>query len=104
MIARMWRGFTKPGMADAYARHLYGTLLPELQAIAGFRDVQLLRRDLPDGVEIVVMTYWESMEAIRAFAGEDAERAVVAAEARPLFQDYDATVKHFTIVMNPARG
>ena len=102
MIARMWRGFTKPGMADAYAAHLYSTLMPELHAIVGFRYVQMLRRDLPDGAEIVVMTYWESMEAIRAFAGEDAEQAVVAEEARPLFREYDATVKHFVIVMSPA--
>ena len=102
MIPRMWRGFTKPGMADAYATHLYGTLLPELQTIAGFRDVQLLRRDLPDGAEIVVMTYWESIDSILAFAGEDAERAVVAEEARPLFREYDSTVRHFRIAMNSA--
>lgn len=101
MIARMWRGLTKPGMADAYAKQLYDTLQPELRSIAGFRDVQLLRRDMPDGAEIVVLTYWDSMEAIRAFAGEDAEKAVVAEEARPLFREYDATVKHFVMIMNP---
>ena len=101
MIARLWRGFTWPGKADAYAKHLYATLLPELRALAGFRDAQLLRRDIPDGAEIVVVTYWESMDSIRAFAGDDVERAVVAEEAQPLFRVYDATVRHFTVVSNP---
>ena len=77
---------------------VYGTLLPELRALKGFRDVQLLRRDLPDGAEIIVLTYWDTMDAIRAFATADVELAVVAPEAQPLFHAYDATVKHFVVV------
>ena len=100
MIARMWRGFAIRERADDYVEHLRESVVPELRQIDGFRGVYLLRRSSSDDVEIVVLTFWESMKAIRTFAGENPEVAVVAPAARPLFRKYDAEVQHFEIVLN----
>ena len=102
MIARMWRGSAIPEKANDYEEHLQRSVLPELHRIDGFRGVYLLRQDLPDEVEFVVLTLWESMEAIRKFAGENPEAAVVAPAAQILFREYDLMVKHYEIVVHPA--
>jgi heme-degrading monooxygenase HmoA len=96
----MWRGFAIPERADDYFKHLQQSVVPELRQIDGFKGVYLLRRESSDDVEFVVLTLWESMEAIRKFAGENPEVAVVAPAARALFREYDAKVKHFDIVLN----
>jgi len=59
-----------------------------------------LRNDSPERVEFIVLTFWESMDAIRKFAGEDAEVAVVAPAAQAMFREYDPRVKHFEVVLN----
>jgi heme-degrading monooxygenase HmoA len=100
MIARMWRGFALPEKADEYVKHLQISVLPELQQIDGFQGVSLMRRDLAEEVEFIVLTLWESMDAIRKFAGENAELAVVAPAAQTLFRKYDSMVKHFEIVLS----
>jgi heme-degrading monooxygenase HmoA len=100
MIARMWRGSAIRERADDYIKHLQQSVVPELSQIDGFKGIYLLRRESSDGVEFVVLTLWESMEAIRKFAGENPEVAVVAPAARALFREYDAKVKHFEIVLN----
>ena len=100
MIARMWRGSAIRERADDYVKHLEQSVVPELRQIDGFRGVYLLRQESSDGVEFVVLTLWESMEAIRKFAGENPEVAVVAPAARELFREYDAEVKHFEIALN----
>ena len=100
MIARMWRGSAIRERADNYVKHLQQSVVPELRQIDGFRGIYLLRRDSSDDVEFMVLTLWESMEAIRKFAGENPEVAVVAPTARVLFREYDVKVKHFEIVLN----
>jgi len=100
MIARMWRGFALPEKADDYVRHLQMSVLPELRQIEGFRGVTLMRQDSAQDVEFIVLTFWESMDAIHKFAGEHAEVAVVAPAAQSLFREYDATVRHFEVVLN----
>jgi heme-degrading monooxygenase HmoA len=100
MIARMWRGSAIRERADDYVKHLQQSVVPELRQIDGFKGIYLLRRDSSDDVEFVVLTFWESMEAIRKFAGENPEVAVVAPAARTLFREYDAKVKHFEIALN----
>jgi len=100
MIARMWRGFAFPEKADDYVKHLQASVLPELRQIEGFQGVTLMRRDSPQGVEFMVLTLWESLDAIRKFAGEDAEVAVVAPAAQGLFREYDPTVRHFEVVLD----
>ena len=100
MIARMWKGSALPDRAQEYERHLQMSVLPELRQIDGFQGVQLLRQDSSEVVDFVVLTFWESMDAIRKFAGDDAEAAVVALAAQPLFREYDPRVKHFEVVLN----
>jgi heme-degrading monooxygenase HmoA len=100
MIARMWRGIAVPEKAKNYIEHLQQTVLPELYRIDGFRGAYVLRRDLNRGVEFTVQTLWESMDAIRKFAGENAEAAVVAPAAQPLFREFDSKVTHYQIVLH----
>ena len=100
MITRTWRGSAIKEKADDYVKHLQESVVPELRQIDGFRGVYLLRRDSSDYFEFVVLTLWESMDAIRKFAGENPEVAVVAPAAKTLFREYDSKVKHFEIVLN----
>jgi heme-degrading monooxygenase HmoA len=72
-------------------------VVPELAAIPGYREVRLMRREEGGGVEFLVMTLWESMDAIRRFAGEHPERAVVEPEARAVLSDYDDFVRHYEV-------
>lgn len=99
MVERVWSArATTRDAAAAYAAYFRRVVLPELRAVPGYRGVRLLRRDLRGGAEIVVATRWESLEAIRGFAGDDIERAVVHDEAAALFSDYDHTALHFEVV------
>jgi heme-degrading monooxygenase HmoA len=100
MIARLWRGSALPEKADDYVKHLEMSVLPELREIDGFQGIQLMRKDSSEAVEFIVLTFWESMDAIHKFAGEDAESAVVALAAQPMFRKYDPRVKHFEVVLN----
>ena len=98
MIARHWRGLVKRERADAYIEHLQSQTLPELVQLAGFLDAKVLRRDLPQGVEFLVVTIWASLDAIRAFAGADVESAVVPPKAREMMIEYDRTARHYDVV------
>jgi heme-degrading monooxygenase HmoA len=98
MIARTWRGQTTAEHAPAYAAHLRRSVLPQLEQIAGYRDAYVLRRQSDDAVEFMVMTLWESMDAIRAFAGEQPDVAVVEPEARAVLSGYDRRVTHYEVV------
>jgi heme-degrading monooxygenase HmoA len=98
MIARLWRGVAPGGPnADAYLHHLRESVLPVLAAIDGCRDVRVLRRDDSGRVEFLVMTFWDSMAAIRRFAGADPERSVVEPEARAVLAEYDDFVRHYEV-------
>jgi heme-degrading monooxygenase HmoA len=98
MIARLWRGAAAgPTQAQAYLRHLEGNVLPALEKIPGHRGVRVLRREEHSRIELLVMTFWESMDAVRAFAGADPERAVVEPEARAVLADFDDFVRHYEV-------
>ena len=99
MIARVWKGYAKLEKASDYLEHLEKNVLPELHTIDGFRGVSVLQRQTPEGIEFMVMTRWDSMEAIHQFAGADAEVAVVEPAARAALYAFDTTVTHFEIVM-----
>ena len=99
MIARVWRGIAVPEAAHDYLEHLRGTVFPELAEIAGYQGALVLRRDSATGVEFTVQTLWESIDAIRQFAGDQVETAVVAPAAQPLFRSYDPTVTHYEVVL-----
>jgi heme-degrading monooxygenase HmoA len=98
MIARYWRGLVKRDRAAAYVEHLQSETLPQLVQLAGFQDAKVLRREVPQGVEFLVVTIWESLEAIRAFAGKDVESAVVPPKARAMMIEYDLRSRHYEVV------
>jgi antibiotic biosynthesis monooxygenase (ABM) superfamily enzyme len=97
MIARLWHGWTTPANADRYERLLLDEIFPEIRAkgIAGFRKISLLRRTVGDEVEFLTIMHFDSWGAVRAFAGEDYERAWVPAKARALLARFDERSRHF---------
>ena len=98
MIVRVWRGRAAASNREAYPGHFRRNVLPEIRAIEGFKGASLLQRDQAGDVEFVVMTRWASLDAIRAFAGDDISRAVVEPEARAALLSYDETVQHYDVV------
>jgi heme-degrading monooxygenase HmoA len=98
MISRHWGAIVKRERASDYIAHLRSETFPKLRAIGGFVDVVLQRRDAADGVEFIVITHWRSMDAIRAFAGADAEAAVVPPHAQAMMVSYDARVRHYEVI------
>lgn len=99
MIGRIWHGWTTPENADAYESLLRHEILLGIQdrQIAGFRGIQLLRRSLETEVEFVTMMWFDSIEAVRTFAGEDYEVAVVPPPARALLSRFDARSQHYEV-------
>lgn len=98
MISRQWRGLAKAGSAEEYVQHLQAETFPTIAKLPGFVGASILRRTVSEGVEFVIVTQWMSVEAIRAFAGENAESAVVPKRVRDMMVDYDRTVRHYEVV------
>jgi heme-degrading monooxygenase HmoA len=101
VIARLWRGWTRPENADAYEDFLRTKMFPSIHRVPGFLGADLLRRDLDGEVAFVTITRFDSIEAVRAFAGEDYEQAVVEPEARAALLRFDSTVQHYEVLAAP---
>ena len=100
MIARMWKARAAPDRAAEYAAYLRSTVIPELAAIDGYVGMTLLERDRDDLVEVTVITWWQSIAAIRAFAGDAVETAVVHDTAARMLVDFDRAVTHHRVVVD----
>lgn len=98
MVIREWRGRATPDKEEDYPRHFRSNVVPELRRIQGFRGAHLGRRRTAGQVEFLVLTRWESMHAVRAFAGDDAERAVVEPDAIAALLDFDPEVRHYEVL------
>lgn len=99
-VVRVWRGYGTAEGVDRYCRmHFADTVLPQLRALDGFLDANVLIRSAGDETEVVVATVWESLEAVKAFAGEDYERAVVEPIVGDLLSRFDEHVTHFTLAL-----
>ena len=98
MIARISRGTTAASKADDYLAYLEATGIKDYGATPGNRGVQVLRRTTGDEVEFVLITLWDSLAAIRAFAGPDYERAVYYEEDRAYLRGLTEFVEHFDVV------
>jgi len=98
MISRQWRGLARADQAQNYVQHLRTETFPALQKTAGFVDASILSRPLGAGVEFLVVTRWESLNAIARFAGSDPEVAVVPPTAAAMMIEYDARARHFDVV------
>lgn len=101
MIGRLWRGWTTRENAEAYTALLQMTVLPGIHRVRGYRGAYLLRRELGNEVEFTTLTLFASLEAVRAFAGEDHELAVIPPEARKLLARFDERAGHFDVLNLP---
>ena len=99
MISRIWHGWTTPANADVYEALLKEEIFVGIQdrQIAGYRGIHLLRRDLGDEVEFVTIMWFESLDAVRAFAGDDYEVAVVPPKARAVLSRFDTRSQHYEV-------
>ena len=95
MITRVWRGFTAAEDADAYERFLLTQLFPSMRSIPGFLGAEVLRRPAGAEVEFVTLVRFDSLDAIRAFAGEDYEHPVIEPAAAALLSRYEERAFHF---------
>ena len=98
MISRLWHGWTTRENADAYESLLRDEVLPGIHRVRGFKGAHLLRRDAGNEVEFVTITEFDSLEAVREFAGQDSEVAVVPPQARKLLSRFDARSAHYETV------
>ena len=98
VISRQWRGLAHPNRAQDYIEHLRTDTFPALRKIPGFIDASILSRSFGAGVEFLIVTKWDSMDAIAKFSGADPEAAVVPAKAVDMMIEYDRRVRHFEIV------
>ena len=105
MISRVWHGWTHHDNANAYQKLLLETILPGIAAKAspGYHGAYLFRRVDRDRVEFVTTMYFDSIESVRSFAGEDYESAVVPPEAQKLLARFDARSKHYEVLSSPLR-
>jgi heme-degrading monooxygenase HmoA len=98
VITRMWRGWTAAANADAYERFLRSELFPEVATLPGFLGARILRRPAESEEEFVTLTMFESLDAVRAFAGEDYETPVIEPEAQRLLSRYEDRAVHYATV------
>ena len=103
MVLRIWRGWTTHENADTYERIVSREVLPGIagRKVAGYRGAHLLRRPLEDEIEFVTIMHFDSLDAVRAFAGEDYEAAFVPARARQVLSRFDDRSAHFDVLMAP---
>jgi heme-degrading monooxygenase HmoA len=97
MIARIWRGAVAEADGDAYAEYMAATGLAGYTSTTGNHGAWMLRRDVGGTTEFVMFTLWESMDAIKAFAGEDPEVAVFYPEDDRFLVDRDEFVSHYVV-------
>jgi heme-degrading monooxygenase HmoA len=104
MVARVWHGYTKPDHADAYEAMLKPELLPGIGKAKGYQGSYLLRRNAGAEVEFITILLWDSLDAIRAVAGEDYETAIVPEDRRQHLSHWDAKSAHYEIVATHGLG
>jgi heme-degrading monooxygenase HmoA len=99
MISRIWHGWTTPSNADTYEALLKKEIFTGIQErhMRGFKGIQLLRRTAGDEIEFVTIMVFDSLQAVREFAGEDYEAAVVPPKARAVLSRFDERSQHYEI-------
>jgi hypothetical protein len=99
-VCRLWRGWTTRENADAYERVVRGEVIPciEARGIPGFCHIDLMKRDLGDEIEFQTLMWFDSIEAIKAFMGEDFTLSHVPAAARAVLKRFDDRASHYEVI------
>ena len=100
MICRLWRGWTTPENADAYEEIVRGEVIPGIEArrIPGFRHVDLMKRELEGDIAFQSWMWFDSLDAIKAFMGDDYDVSHVPAVARAVLSRFDERAAHFEVL------
>jgi heme-degrading monooxygenase HmoA len=99
-IVRVWKGYGTQAGVERYCReHFPNSVLPQLRSIEGFVSAKVLTREAGGDTQLVVATVWDSIESVKAFAGENYEHAVVEPVVRELLNRFDDRVTHFTVAL-----
>ena len=100
MICRLWRGWAAPENADEYERIVRSHVIPGIEArkIPGFRHIDLMRRDFGGEIEFQTLMWFDSLDAIKAFMGEDYTVSHVPPEARAVLNSFDDRAAHFEVL------
>lgn len=97
MIARIWRGAVRPEDADEYVAYIGDTGLAEYKDTPGNRGAWMLRREVGGVTEVITFSLWDSLDAVKAFAGEDYETAVYYPEDERFLVEHDDTCAHYDV-------
>jgi heme-degrading monooxygenase HmoA len=100
MICRLWRGWTTPENAPAYEEIVRGDAIPEIEGrgISGFLSIDLMRRPVEDGFEFATLMWFDDLEAVKRFVGEDYDIAHVPERARKVLSRFDERSAHFEVI------
>ncbi len=101
MIARMWHGVTAAERADEYLDYLNETGVPDYRETEGNRGVYVLRRIEGDKAHFLTVSFWGSIEEVKAFAGPDPEKARYYPEDEGFLLEFEPQVKHYDVVVEP---
>jgi heme-degrading monooxygenase HmoA len=101
MIARIWHGVTLASKADAYYDFLQRTGVKDYKATEGNRGVVVLRQVKGDRAEFLLLTFWDSYDAIRRFAGPDVEKAFYYPEDKDFLLEFEPHVAHYEVLLKP---
>jgi heme-degrading monooxygenase HmoA len=104
VIVRVWRGRVAEANERAYVEHLTRRMFPAFRTIDGFLGGSLLKQRSEHGVDLMVVTRWASMDAIRKFAGPDVTKAVVEPAAEAILLEFDRVVKHYELAAEILAG
>ncbi len=98
MIVRMWHGRVPTSKAAAYRQFTNGRAIPDYRSVPGNLSVHVLERQEGDVTHFITLTFWENLDAIRAFAGDDVEKAKYYAEDADFLLEYEPRVVHYEVV------
>jgi len=102
MIARIWHGVTPASKADAYLNLLYRTGVPDYRGVQGNQGVYILRRMEGDKAHFLTLTFWDSLDSVRGFAGDDFEKAKYYQEDREYLLEFEPNVTHYEVFVSSA--
>ena len=100
MICRLWRGWTSADNAGAYERIVRGEVIPAIEErrIDGFRHIDLMKTDRGDEIEFQTLMWFDDLDSIKAFIGEDYAASHVPASARAVLSRFDDRAAHYEVI------